>query len=362
MTKIDLPFVSSFVDRRGTRRWRFRRKGSPSVMIHGAPGSPQFMAEYHAAMAAKHPPVGSERTIPGSLSDALVRYYASADWRELKLQTQRNRRAILERYRALGGDLPLKLLNRATVVRWLDRIERPHAANNTLKALRGFMRFASDRGLVRADPTQGLRKRKVSSSGFHTWSEDEIATYENTWPLGTRPRLALALLLYTGQRRGDVVRMGPQHVRDGWLRVVQGKTGTSLQIPVTPPLEAAIDAYPAKGLAFLMTELGAPYTPAGFGNAFRDWCKAAGLADHCRAHGLRKAAATRLADAGCSAHQIMAITGHRTVSEVQRYTAASDQKRLAAQTATALAGTPREQTLANQTAPECQIGAKHQKG
>ena len=363
MTTITLPFVSKWTDRHGKVRYRFRRKGYPSPMLHGDPGSARFMAEYQAAMSATPPEIGRARTMPGSLSDALVRYYASPEWRELAPQTQRQRRAILESYRAKHGDKPIRLLGREQIVRFLDKLtDTPHAANNHLKAWRGLMRFCLERGMVAADPTASVRKRRTRSEGRHTWTEDEIAAFEARWPVGTRERLALALLLYTGQRRGDVVRMGPQHVRDGWLKVTQGKTGAALELPVIEPLRDAIAATPTKGLAFLITEQGAPFSAAGFGNAFADWCKAAGLPDRCRAHGLRKAAATRLADAGCTANEIMAITGHKTLSEVQRYTKAADQKRLAAGAAMALAGTQREQKLSNLSAPECQTVAKPLKG
>jgi integrase len=365
MTKIDLPYVTGFFGpNRKKKYYRFRRKGYPQRMLRGEPGSSQFMADYAEALDAAPPAIGLKRTIPGSLSDALVRYYASADWRELSPQTQRQRRAILEHYRPKHGDKRIKLLQREHIVRFLDRLaNQPHAANNHLKAWRGLMRFCFERNLIATDPTQGVRKRRTRSEGFHTWTADQIAAYEAHWPLGTRQRLALALLAYTGQRRSDVVRMGPQHItKDGALEVTQDKTGRKLTLPIVSPLREAIDATPAKGLAFLITEQGAPFTAAGFGNAFADWCKAAGLPDQCRAHGLRKAVATRLADAGLSASAIMAITGHRTLSEVQRYTEAADQKRLANKAAAALGGTQPEQKLSNPTGPECQTRSSRLKG
>ena len=117
-----------------------------------------------------------------------------------------------------------------------------------------------------------LRKlRPVKSDGHHTWADDEIQRYEKQHPLGTRARLALALLIYTGQRRGDVVRMGRQHVRDGVLSLRQQKTGAQIDIPVIPDLQAALDAMPVTDhLAFLTTEAGQPFTAAGFGGWFRE--------------------------------------------------------------------------------------------
>jgi integrase len=147
--------------------------------------------------------------------------------------------------------------------------------------------------------------------------------------LGTRPRLALALLLYTAQRRSDVVRMGRQHLRGNRVEVRQAKTGATLLIPMHPELRRAIDAVPMDQLTFLMTEAGKPFTVNGCYMRFVEWAAAAKLPKGCSPHGLRKAAARRLAEAGCTAHQIAAITGHRTLAEVARYTRAADQIRMA---------------------------------
>jgi integrase len=142
----------------------------------------------------------------------------------------------------------------------------------------------------------------------------------------------LALGLYTGQARQDVVRMGPQHVRDEVLNWVRGKTerttGIELSIPIHPLLRAIIDATPSGHLTFLITEFGKPFAVAGFGNWFREQCDIANL-HHCTFHGLRKAASVRLAEAGCSPHEIAAITGHASLKEIVRYTNTVDRKRLA---------------------------------
>jgi integrase len=149
-----------------------------------------------------------------------------------------------------------------------------------------------------------------------------------THPIGSPERLAFALLLNTGQRRGDEIRMGPQHIRDGFLHVKQSKTGVELGIPVTSQLRDIIAASPVNQLTFIVSELGKPYTATGFSNRFRKDCDKAGL-PHCTAHGLRKAAGRRLAEAGCTAHEIMAITGHASLKEVERYTKGVNQRRLA---------------------------------
>jgi integrase len=122
--------------------------------------------------------------------------------------------------------------------------------------------------------------------------------------------------------------MGWQHVRDGYLHVRQQKTGVELDIPIPPALQAVLGETPKTNLTFLMTQFEKPFEPAGFGNWFREVCNKAGL-PNCSAHGLRKAAARRLADYGCTTHEIAAITGHASLREVQRYTRGADQKPLA---------------------------------
>ena len=170
---------------------------------------------------------------------------------------------------------------------------------------------------------------KQRSGGIYTWSEADIANFEAKHPIGSRARLALALLLYTAQRRSDVIRLGRQHIRDGAIHVSQQKTGASLVIPVHSELALIIDATPSDHLTFLVTRDGWPFSPAGFGNLFRDWCNGAGLPKRCSAHGQHKAACRRLAEAGCSAPEIMSISGHASLREVQRYCAAADQARMA---------------------------------
>jgi integrase len=237
------------------------------------------------------------------------------------------RRALLERFRASHGGKQIAGMQKQHVAAILST-QKPFAARNWLKALRGLMRFAVEIGLRPDDPTDGIKPAKAREGRIHTWSEAEIAQFEARHPIGSRARLAMELLLYTGQRRSDVVRMGPQHVRNGVLAVRQQKTGTALMIPVHSGLAAIIAASECGHLTFLVTAAGAPFSSAGFGNLFREWCSQAGL-PQCSAHGLRKAACRRLAEIGCTAPQIAAISGHKSLREVQRYIEEVNQARLA---------------------------------
>ena len=198
---------------------------------------------------------------------------------------------------------------------------------------------AEDR--VPSDPTLGVTRQQIKSTGYRTWSEGDIAQYRRRHPLGTMARLALELLLSTAARRGDVVKLGPQHVHDGTITFEQSKTKGREEAPVIVPLHpdfrVALETMPPSKVVrltpattFLTTSFGQPFkTAASFGNWFRQCCDEAGLPKGISAHGLRKATARRLAELGCSTHQIAAITGHATLAEVQRYTKAADRKRLA---------------------------------
>src|SRR5262249_3203215 len=158
---------------------------------------------------------------------------------------------------------------------------------------RSLMQFCLEIGLINDVPTAGIKRAKAGKTeGIHTWTEDEIAQFEARHPIGSRARLAMALLLYTAQRRSDIVRIGLQHVGDGAIAVRAQKTsrttGKTLEVPIHPALAAVLAATPSAHLTFLVTDAGAPFTAAGFGNKFREYCDEAGLAQ-CSAHGLRKA-------------------------------------------------------------------------
>ena len=319
-----------WIDKRDGRVYcYFRRPGYPRVRLPGLPWSPSFMAAYEAAMIAPRTAIGAGRVKPGSVAAVIAEYKDSREFFGSKSAgTQRMRRGILDRFGAAYGDRPFALLP----PEWIDALldtKPPYAARSWLATLRSLCKFAVKRRYLRTDPTANIKLASIKGDGFHTWAENEIARYEAHYPIGTKPRLALALLLYTGQRRSDVVRMGRQHIKDGVLTVKQQKTGVTLAIPVHPHLQAALDATPSEHLTFLVTVTGKPYGGNAFSAQFREWCDAAGLPKRCKPHGLRKAACRRLAEAGCSTKEIMAISGHATMKEIVRYTDAADQARLA---------------------------------
>jgi integrase len=335
-------FVHGFIDRHDKPRFYFRRAGHKKLPLPGLPWSPEFMAAYQEAIeGAPRVQIGANRSRTGTVAAAVAGYFGSASFAMgLADSTRRTRRRILERFREQHGDKGIATLGKVHVERMVNaKAGTPGEALNFLVAIRALMRHVITAGLRADDPTIGVRAPKYRSVGFYTWTEEDIAAFEARHPKGTQARLALALLLYTAQRRADVVRMGRQHVREGLLSVTQAKTGTTLAIPLHPELRAVLEATPAENMSFLVTREGKPFHPDAFSHWFKRKCTEAGLPARAAAHGLRKAACRRLAELGCSANVIAAISGHSTLREVSRYTAAADQVRLARQGIEALTRT-----------------------
>lgn len=333
MTKVDLPWVQAIRDRKGRPRHYFRRPGYPRATLPGRPGSAEFMAAYEAALGGERKPVAAERSPSGSMAALIAAYYESADFKALQPSTQGTYRNMLDRFRAEHGKKLVADLKPRHIRAILDGMSAtPGYANNLRKRLRVVLQFAVERDWREDNPMLAVRRpRGAKSEGFIPWTEDEIDAYERHWPAGTRERLALYLFVYTGQRRSDVAVMGRQHkVGTNKIRVRQIKTGNWLTIPVHPKLQAELKLVPADQLSFLVTQFGQPFTAAGLTNWFVERAKLAGVADR-SPHGLRKAAGRRLAEAGCTAKQIAAILGHKTLAEVALYTADAEQERLADQ-------------------------------
>ena len=324
-----LRYIQAFVDRKtGVAFHYFRRAGYPRVRLPALPGSREFMAAYQDALEQPHVEIGTSRSKPGTVAGAVAAYLLSPQFGELAPGTRDARRRILQNFRDDHGDRPIGAMPSRFIALVLGT-KKPHAARNYFKAIRALCQFAASVEMIAADPTQGIKLPKAKSEHRRPWTDFEIEQYERAHPIGSKARLALSLGLYTIQRLGDVIRMGRQHVRDGALTVRQNKTGTSLALPVLPELRAIIDATPGEHMTFLVTKTGRPYCPNDFSHQFRLWCDQAGLPKGCTFHGLRATGCTRLADAGCSMHEIAAWSGHMTLKEVERYTKSANQKRLA---------------------------------
>ncbi len=335
MTRRLPPYVTEERDKRGRLYVYFRRPGRPKVRLRDS-RSADFMALYARLLAGEAVPSPSATRPTGTLCWLVEQYERSAEVRRLDPRTRRARSQILaaclaepispESARTFGQVPASRITGKAIRVLRDRKADKPAAAGHRVKVLRRVFAFGVEFEHVERNPARDIPLPKTSPQGFHSWSVAEVQRYEARHPIGTQARLAFAILLYTGQRRSDVVNFGRQHVSDGWLRFTQHKNRNrepiALEIPIRPELQAIIDASTTGDLTWLVTSFGRPFKSAGFGNKFRTWCDEAGL-PHCSAHGLRKAAATRLAEAGATEQQIMSITGHRTSQEVTRYTRAA---------------------------------------
>ena len=329
MVVVRLRYIKAFKDRHGVQRYYLRRRGFKAVALPN-PSSPAFLDAYKAALAATEPVLPTSRVIPGSFEALTRSYLASPHFTNtLGSSTQAVYRRIINTLVKRVGASAVATLQPGQVRKMIaDRSTTPAAANHILRTMRALMAHAVEHDYRPDDPTIGVKRLKEVGEGATTWSEEDIATFEAHWPIGSRPRLALALLIYTGQRRSDVVRMGHQHVRGNTILVRQAKTKTQLVLPLHPEL-ASMLAEQTGRLTFLVTDLGAAFTANGFYMRFTKWAREAGLPAGRSPHGLRKATARRLAEAGCTAHQIQAVTGHKRLADLQTYTKAADQARLA---------------------------------
>ncbi len=332
MTRIRIRYVDRFVDRHGHPRHYFRRPGGSRIPLPGLPGSDEFISAYRAALEGEQsaPRKRGTRAGQGTFNRLALDYFASPDFLRLGQRTRYAYRLVIERFLGEHGHRLVREMRREDVKKIMaQKAATPGGANDLLKKIRALMKFAIDAELRTDDPT--LRVKLYPEGEIHTWTDDEISQFEARWPIGTRERMAFALFLFTGQRKSDVVRMAWTDIVGKAIKVVQAKTGAKLTIALHPDLQEILGRWPRTHVAILTTAFGKPFSIAGFGNMMGDAIRGAGLPARCVSHGLRKAAARRLAEAGCSEKQIAAVTGHRTLKEVARYTRAADQERLAAQ-------------------------------
>ena len=352
-------YVQHFIDHNDYARFYFRRDGFKRVPLPGLPWSPKFMEAYEAAMDGQPPQVAVLRKPKqGSFAELAASYFASTAYRTMQPSTQGVYNNAIARWcKQIDkngnevGTLSAASLRRDHVVAMMAaKAEKPDSANLMRKVLRAMMQHAIEIGLRPDDPTRDVKAIPTKSDGFHSWTDDEISQFEANHPVGTRPRLALALLLYTGQRRSDVVTMvGSTSTNAARSMSSRSRPARCWRSQYIRPCGRSSTPRRPEHLTYLTTAFGKPFTAAGFGNWFREQCNEAGL-PHCSAHGLRKAAARRLAEAGCTTHEIAAITGHASLREVVRYTKAVDQVKLA------------EAAMDKMRTADCQLSKKFTKG
>lgn len=348
---------SLVIDRHEKRRVRFRAKGVDTYLPY-PPLGPEFEKAYADALAGIvewKANIGVSKTRAGSFDALAVSYYRSPKFTGLRDSTKQTYRLIIERFREKHGHRLIRDLRYEHISAIIGAMsDTPQAANRLLSLLKIMLRHAVANRWISHNPTEAVDGFKKKTKGFHTWTEAEITAFETRHPEGSKARLALTLLLYTAQRRSDVVTMGWAHIKGKHIEVKQVKTGAELNLFMLPVLTDAIRPLPRDKPTFLTTGHGKPFTAAGFGNWFRERCNEAGL-PQCSAHGLRKAAARRMAEGRMSGDIIKAVTGHTNLKEVSVYTADANQSALAEKGLKAIAG-KKKRTVSDQ--PSKKVGQK----
>src|ERR1700761_565387 len=325
MAKLRLPYVNEYVDRTGKLR-RYFRRGAVRGALPGDVGSDEFMAAYQKLLGSK--PAVPASKIADSLGLLITEFYASRAFKDIKPSSRATYKAALEPLARKHGHRTARITHRqaAKIIAEM-RETKPAMANLTKRVLQALYKYAVKTGWVDANPIIGIDPFKTGA--HHTWTEGELQGFEKRWPIGTRQRLAYSLLLYTTQRVGDVCKMRRADLVAGELHVIQQKTGTELYLPFVEEIQRALAACSIKGLTLFVREDGKQMTRAGLTSFMRDAVEKAGLPAKCVAHGLRKAGMRRLAEAGKTEKQIAAVSGHKSLREIQRYTEAADQRKLA---------------------------------
>lgn len=308
-------------------------------------GAPEFDAAYLAALSGATPEATTRKpTDPRSLAWLIARYRETSAYRALSIATRKQRDNIFQNVIKKNGHVAFQAVTRKKIVEAReDRVATPAQARNFLDAMRGLFAWALEAQHVAEDPTEGVKNpKRQKGDGFPAWNDADVERFEAHWREGSKERVWLHVLLYSGLRRGDAVTLGRQHVRDGvaTLRTEKSQGTTEVHFRILPQLAATLAAGPTGDLAYICGADGTPLTKESFGNYFREACNAAGVKKS--AHGLRKLAATRAAEAGVTTAQLEALFGWSGGTMASHYTRSADRKRLAAEGSRALAEGYRE--------------------
>ncbi|WP_436398602.1 tyrosine-type recombinase/integrase [Roseobacter sp. S98] len=323
-----LPYLRSKL-RRGRWFHTYRRGDvERSLGVHGLhPTDPKVLAAWAAEHARwQDMPKGTDTPSAGTFSWA-VDLYTSGEkkWQTYSETTKSNRLAIFARYRKTQGDRPLKTITSEAIERALYA-KGGFGAVNDYKALKPVFEHVKRLGFLPKNPLSGIELDRPKTKGFAVADAEDIASFQNRWPVGTRERLIFDLALYTGAARVDLAKLSRKNLEGDLLVYVRQKSNVKARVPLSPELRAVIDRTPDIAPAFILSSRGKKMSAAGLGNMFRDAAAEAEM--KARLHGLRKAFCIYWAENGASTHQIAAMAGHMSLSEVERYTRAADRERM----------------------------------
>lgn len=330
-------YVQRQVTRHGKVVWYFRIGEGPRSRLPGEYGSEEFTAAWRALIAGQQ--VETKPVSKFTLRWLVDKYFESAAFKGLAPSTQDNRRRILNNVCETGGAIVLSQITRATIAAGRDRrADTPHAAINFMKIMGYLFEWAVDAGYMKENPARGVKRPKVKSDGFKPWTAEDVIAFYRTHAHGTQARLAIEMILFTGLRRGDVWKIGPQHIRNDVIEIKAEKNKAALFIPLHPILKESLERVKTGHLAYLVTPVhGRPFkSKESFGNWFGDMCAAAGVKS--RAHGIRKTVAQQLAEAGGSNAELKALFGWSSDAMAALYTRNADKRKLAEAAAEKLKG------------------------
>lgn len=347
------PGVTRVTDRHGRVRWRFRQKGR-SCYLPGAYASAEWRAAYELAVAGGAERISRSAVARGTFAWLIEDYLSRPEFHRLSAGRRKALRSLFDWIRDKAGDLPFDRCAVKHVEALMNKKEGPTAANSVKKTLSLLFNHAIRQGFgkLTMNPAQHAKRRAEGADGWHTWAEAEIGRFMDRHGPGTKARRALMLMLCTGAARQDVVRMGWQSISGGRISYRRGKTAVEADLPILPELAAELAHVAPTDMLFLTWTKGEgaavaqPYTVGSFGNWFRDRCVEAGL-PHCSSHGLRKAGATRLANAGATEWEVMAFLAHKSPKMAAVYTKKAGRKGLADSGMAKVAGTKPEGNVSN---------------
>lgn len=321
-------YVQRQVTRHGSVVWYFRVGDGPRTRLPDEYGSKEFVEAWKALIAGQS--IEKQSAGKHTLQWLVDKYQQSAAFKGLKASTQANRRNILKKVCETGGKLLVSQITRTTIAAGRDRrAETPYAAINFMKVMGYLFEWAVDAGYAKINPVREVKRPKVRSSGFKPWTAEDVIAFYKKHGAGTQERLALEIMLFTGLRRSDAYRVGPQHIKNGVIEIRAQKNGEELFIPLDPILASSLEKVQTGHLAYLVTpKHGRPFkSEASFGNWFGKACADAGVSG--RAHGIRKQVAQRLAEAGGSNAELKALFGWNSDAMAALYTRNADKRKLA---------------------------------
>jgi integrase len=341
----EFPGASSYLDRHGKRRWRFRR-GKKTIQLPHEPGHREFEAAYQAAVEGRPAPRATvvplpTTTIPKSFKAAwLILKRDDPEWTALGPDIRTAQTRIIERFLTMPvvegepltfGHTLVEFLKRKHVKALIARKSNtPHAAAHLLRVIRKLVGVALDQEWIENDPTYRIKFRP-EYGGWKAWPAEMLDRFEKRWLVGSTPRLVYSLALYFGHRRSDVTRIRPSDFETAATNTVQKKTGKALWIPMHPNLKEVLEAIPdlASREFVVMTQYGQPFSPKALGMRMQDWTKAAGIPPGHTLHGLRKTLGKALAEHGATTRQLMDVLGHEDIKHAELYSREAEQRLMA---------------------------------